>query len=212
MSKGQPAGYNRAEELRRGLAALGQELPELAQERLLTYLDLLARWNRVHNLTAVRDPEAMVAYHLLDSLAGRPWLPEGPLVDLGTGAGLPGLVLAIAEPDRPVTLVDSAAKRTRFLHQVVGALGLERVEVFQARMEAWRPAEPVEVVTARALTSMPELVELAAPLLTPTGRLVAWKGVWPEAGAEGVAVEAVHPVTVPGIDGARHIVVARPGV
>lgn len=212
MSKGQAAGYNRAEELRRGLAVLGQELPDSAQERLLTYLDLLARWNRVHNLTAVRDPKAMVAYHLLDSLAGRPWLPPGPLVDLGSGAGLPGLVLAVAEPDRPVTLVDSAAKRTRFLIQAVGALGLPAVEVVQARMEAWRPPAPVEVVTARALTAMDELVRQAAPLLSPTGRLVAWKGVWPEPGAEDTAVEAVHPVAVPGIDGARHIVVARPGV
>ncbi|MFP4607052.1 16S rRNA (guanine(527)-N(7))-methyltransferase RsmG [Thiohalospira sp.] len=212
MSKGASAGYNRAEELRRGLAELGQELPDLAQERLLTYLDLLARWNRVHNLTAVRDPAAMVAYHLLDSLAGRPWLPSGPLVDLGSGAGLPGLVIALAEPDRPVTLVDSAAKRTRFLVQAVGALGLERVEVVQARMEAWRPPEPVEVVTARAVTTMDELAGLAAPLLAPTGRLVAWKGAWPEAGAEETAVEAVHPVAVPGVEGARHIVVARPGV
>ncbi|MFW5909943.1 MAG: 16S rRNA (guanine(527)-N(7))-methyltransferase RsmG [Thiohalospira sp.] len=212
MSKGASAGYNRAEELRRGLAELGQELPDLAQERLLTYLDLLARWNRVHNLTAVRDPAAMVAYHLLDSLAGRPWLPSGPLVDLGSGAGLPGLVIALAEPDRPVTLVDSAAKRTRFLVQAVGALGLERVEVVQARMEAWRPPEPVEVVTARAVTAMDELMRLAAQLLGPTGRLVAWKGAWPEAGAEETAVEAVHPVAVPGVEGARHIVVARPGV
>jgi 16S rRNA (guanine527-N7)-methyltransferase len=212
MSKEEPAGYNRKAELSRGLEVLGQELPDSTQERLLTYLDLLARWNRVHNLTAVRDPRAMVAYHLLDSLAGRPWLPPGPLVDLGSGAGLPGLVIAIAEPDRPVTLVDSAAKRTRFLTQAVGALGLERVEVHQARMEEWRPAASVEVVVARALTSMEDLVRLAAPLLSPTGRLVAWKGVWPEAGAEEVAVEAVHPVAVPGIDGARHIVVARPGV
>ncbi|MFP4130513.1 MAG: 16S rRNA (guanine(527)-N(7))-methyltransferase RsmG [Thiohalospira sp.] len=212
MSKGASAGYNRAEELRRGLAELGQELPDLAQERLLTYLDLLARWNRVHNLTAVRDPAAMVAYHLLDSLAGRPWLPSGPLVDLGSGAGLPGLVIALAEPDRPVTLVDSAAKRTRFLVQAVGALGLEQVEVVQVRMEAWQPPRPVEVVTARAVTTMDELTRLAAPLLAPTGRLVAWKGAWPEAGAEETAVEAVHPVAVPGVEGARHIVVARPGV
>jgi len=212
MSKDGSAGYNRGAELSQGLEVLGQELSASTQERLLTYLDLLARWNRVHNLTAVRDPAAMVAYHLLDSLAGRPWVPPGPVVDLGSGAGLPGLVLAIAEPERSVTLVDSAAKRTRFLNQVVGVLGLERVEVVQARMEEWRPAAPVEVVTARALTTLTELVRLAEPLLTPTGRLVAWKGIWPEAGAEGVAVEAVHPVAVPGIDGARHIVVARPGV
>ena len=199
--------------MRRGLAALGQGLDDRAVQRLLDYLDLMVRWNRVHNLTAVRDPLEMVDRHLLDSLSGLPWLPPGPLLDLGTGAGLPGIPIAVAQPERPVVLLDSAAKRTRFLTQVVGSLGLERVAVVHSRGEQHRPREPYAVVVARAVTDLGALVALAQPILAEDGRVVAWKGVWPEPDAPeagNMIVESVHPVQVPGVEGARHIIVARP--
>ncbi|MFO8155419.1 MAG: 16S rRNA (guanine(527)-N(7))-methyltransferase RsmG [Pseudomonadota bacterium] len=203
----------RARRLDAGLEALGIAADAEARQRLLDYLAMMVRWNRIHNLTAVRDPLAMVDRHLLDSLAGLPWLPPGRLVDLGTGAGLPGIPIAIMEPDRPVALVDSAVKRTRFLTQVVGSLGLSRVTVHHSRGEDYVPEAPCDVVVARAVTHLDGLVKLAAPMLAEQGSIVAWKGAWPEPeGPPGpdVLVESADRVVVPGEDGERHIVVARP--
>ena len=211
MSRGDDRAL--AHRLDAGMAALGVTADATARERLLGYLDLMVRWNRVHNLPAVRDPLAMVDRHLLDSLAGLPWLPPGRLADLGTGAGLPGIPIAIMAPERPVALIDSAAKRCRFLTQVVGSLGLSRVTVHHARGEDHIPESPYDVVVARAVTRLDGLVALAAPMLAEGGCVVAWKGAWPEPeGTPGADVDvmAAHRVEVPGEEGARHIVVARP--
>lgn len=213
MSGADQQAEARARRLDAGLEALGIAADARARQRLLDYLAMMVRWNRVHNLTAVRDPLAMVDRHLLDSLAGRPWLPPGRLADLGTGAGLPGVPIAIMEPERPVALVDSASKRTRFLTQVVGSLGLSRVTVHHARGEDHVPEAPYDVVVARAVTRLDGLMALAAPMLADEGRVVAWKGTWPEPdGPPGpdVIVESADRVVVPGEDGVRHIVVARP--
>ncbi|ROR34340.1 16S rRNA (guanine(527)-N(7))-methyltransferase RsmG [Inmirania thermothiophila] len=193
-----------------GLAALGLALPAPAREGLLDYLALLARWNRAYSLTAVRDPVEMVTRHLLDCLAALPHLPPGALCDLGSGAGLPGIPIALAEPHRPVTLLEASAKKARFLRHAVLALAPDRVAVACARAERWRPPRPFAVVAARAVGELAALARLAGPLLEAGGVLAALKGRHP---AEELAalpapwrVRAVHALAVPGLAAARHLV------
>ncbi len=163
------------ERLAEGLRALGLELAEAQRERLVAYLELLQRWNRAYNLTAVRDPAAMVDRHLLDSLAIAPYLPPGALLDLGSGGGLPGVPLAIAEPRRPITLLDRSGKKVRFLRQCRLELGLEGVEVVQGDASAGGEAR-FDVVTARAVAPLAALVPMAASRLRAGGVLLAHKG------------------------------------
>lgn len=163
------------ERLAERLRALGLELAEAQRERLIAYLDLLQRWNRAYNLTAVREPAEMVERHLLDSLAIAPYLPQGALLDLGSGGGLPGVPLAIAEPRRPVTLLDRSGKKVRFLRQCRLELGLEQVEVVQGDAREGAEAR-FEGVTARALAPLATLIPMAASWLRPGGELLAHKG------------------------------------
>ena len=178
--------------------------------RLLAYAALLIRWNRAYNLTAIRDLRGIVARHLLDSLSIVPWVRGPRLLDVGTGPGLPGIPLALANPGLLVTLLDANGKKVRFCRQCVLELGLPNVEVVQSRVEAYRPAERFDSVTTRAFADLPEMVRLCLPLLAPGGRLLAMKGVAP--GADGAALRAVglevaiHPLCVPGIDEERHLV------
>ena len=202
------------DDLDAGLHALGLD-PALSTP-LLAYLALLARWNRTYNLTAVRDPREMVGKHLLDSLAMAPFLDDlaargGHLADLGTGAGLPGIPLAIARPGLQVALVESNGKKARFLREAVRQLGLGNVRVAEARIEAFDAPGQFDAITARALATLPLILELGAHLLAPGGRLLAMKGVVPDeeiaALPPGWRVESVRPLTVPGLDAERHLVV-----
>lgn len=198
------------DELNAGLAALG--LDAALAESLLTYLALLERWNRAYNLTAIRDPRAMVALHLLDSLAMHRHVRDiGTLADLGSGAGLPGIPLAIALPGLRVTLVESNGKKARFLREAVRTLGLRNARVAESRAEALAESGTFDAITARALATLAEILAAGAHLLAPGGRLLAMKGARPDdeiaALSAGWRVEAIHPLLVPGLDAERHLVV-----
>ena len=195
-------------ELAAGLEALG--LPAALATPLLAYLALLARWNATYNLTAIRDPRDMVAKHLLDSLAMQPFVRDlRTLADLGTGPGLPGIPLAIATPSLRVTLVESNGKKARFLREAVRKLGLANVDVAESRIEAYRPDTTFDAITARALATLPLILELGGHLPGPDGRLLAMKGVVPHeeiaALPAGWRVAAIHPLRVPGLSAERHL-------
>lgn len=200
-------------QLAAGLEALG--LPAALATPLLAYLALLARWNATYNLTAIRDPRDMVAKHLLDSLAMQPFVRGlRTLADLGTGPGLPGIPLAIATPGLQVTLVESNGKKARFLREAARQLGLGNVQVAESRIEAFRPGTHFDAITARALATLPLILELGGHLPGPAGRLLAMKGVVPDEEIAtlpaGWRLAAVHPLRVPGLDAERHLVeVAR---
>jgi 16S rRNA (guanine527-N7)-methyltransferase len=199
-----------APELERGMAMLGLSMPGLAS-RLLDYLALLNQWNHAYNLTAVRDPQQMLSRHLLDSLSILPWLPAGPLADLGSGAGLPGIVLALARPELAVTVVESNGKKARFLREVVRQLGLANVRVAQSRAEQLDEPGAYGCITARALGTLAQLVQFGGDLLQPGGQLLAMKGQYP---ADEIAalpapwqVQASHVLAIPGDSAARHLIV-----
>jgi len=202
--------------LESGLRELGLD-PAFA-EPLLAYLALLARWNQTYNLTAVRDPHEMVGKHLLDSLAMHPFVDAlaargGSLADLGTGPGLPGIPLAAVKPGLKVTLVESNGKKARFLREAVRQLGLKDVRVAEARIEAVDEAGVYDAITARALATLPLILELGGHLLKPDGVLLAMKGVYPAdeiaALPAGWTVTAAHPLRVPGVTGERHLIEVR---
>lgn len=199
--------------LERGLAELGQALPEGAIERLLEYVELLAKWNRTYNLTAIRDPRRMISHHLLDSLAVRPHLPSGPLADIGSGGGLPGIPLAIADPARRVTLNDANQKKAAFLRQAVIELELANADVHAGRVEAWQPAPRFSCVIARGFAELARLVADCRHLLAPGGVLAAMKGaVSPLELAQvpaGADCSDVRPLRVPMLDAERHLVLCR---
>jgi 16S rRNA (guanine527-N7)-methyltransferase len=199
--------------LGKGLAALGLALPDDRVERLLAYVALLARWNAAYNLTAVRDPAEMVPRHLLDSLAILPWVRGPRVLDVGTGPGLPGIPLAIADPRLHVTLLDANGKKVRFCRQAVMELGLDNVEVVQARVEAYRPAEGLATITARAVADLPSLVAAVRHLIAADTTLLAMKGALPEAEIVALRGEgfsaASHRLQVPGTAGERHLVEIR---
>jgi 16S rRNA (guanine527-N7)-methyltransferase len=201
-------------ELEAGLRAL--DLGPALAGPLLAYLDLLARWNRTYNLTAIRDPREMVGKHLLDSLAMAPHVADlaargGALADLGTGPGLPGIPLAIAHPGLQVALVESNGKKARFLREAVRTLGLGNARVAEARIEAFDAAGAFDAITARALATLPLILALGGHLLRPDGRLLAMKGAVPHdeiaALPDGWRLESVLPLTVPGLAAERHLVV-----
>ena len=202
------------QQLAAGIAALDLALPEGAEAKLLAYLALLDKWNRVYNLTAVRDPGRMVSHHLLDSLATVPFFQGESALDVGSGGGLPGIPLAIARPELQVTLIDSIAKKTAFLLQVKAELGLSNLNVVTGRVEDYRPDARFDVITSRAFSDLREFVTLTRHLLKPTGRWLAMKGLYPNeeiaALPPGVKVSADHAVIVPGLEASRHLIVLEP--
>ena len=195
--------------LQQGVAALGLALPTATLERLLDYQALLARWNATYNLTAVRDPAEMVTRHLLDSLAILPYVRGNTLADLGTGPGLPGIVLAIAAPGREILLVDSNGKKVRFLREAIRTLKLDGVRAEQARVEDLQGQ--FDCVTARAFASLADMLGWGGHLLAPDGIWLAMKGKSPADELPGVpagfAVRATHALAVPGLQAERHLVV-----
>ncbi len=196
--------------LSRGTAALGLAVSSGQQAQLLAYLALLCKWNQAYNLTAVRDPAAMVTRHLLDSLAVAPWLRGFCCIDVGTGAGLPGVPLAIMFPEREFHLLDSNGKKTRFLFQVKTGLALPNITIHQARVEAFRPPRLFDAVLSRAFASLADMVAASRHLLQPQGVLLAMKGACPDDEIEALAgdyrLQGVHPLSVPGLDEQRHLV------
>ncbi|OJZ18555.1 MAG: 16S rRNA (guanine(527)-N(7))-methyltransferase RsmG [Thiobacillus sp. 65-29] len=201
-------------QLAAGIAALDLALPAGAEEKLLAYLVLLDKWNRVYNLTAVRDVERMVSHHLLDSLAVLPYLQGETLLDVGSGGGLPGIPLAIARPALQVTLIDSIAKKTAFLLQAKAELGLANVSVVTGRVEDHKPEAPFDLITSRAFADLREFVTLTRHLLKPGGRWLAMKGLYPHEEVAllppGVKVSADHALVVPGLEAHRHLIVLEP--
>lgn len=197
-----------------GCERLNLPLPEGAGTQLTHYLTLLERWNRAHNLTAVRDPEAMVVRHLLDSLSILPWLQGPRVLDVGSGAGLPGIPLAIVRPDCEFCLLDSNGKRTRFLIQAVAELQLTRISVIRSRVQEYQPATLFNSVVARAFSTLAEMVADAGRLCAPNGRLLAMKGVFPDDELArlppGYAVVGVYPLHVPYLEAKRHLVHLAP--
>ena len=210
-----------ADTLKKGVAELPLAVSDAQIERLLDYLALLAKWNAVYNLTAVRDPSQMVVQHLLDSLAAVPAFTSAQRVlDVGSGGGLPGMVLAIwaqeARPDMRIAMIDTVHKKTAFLTQVKAELGLANVTVHTGRVEALQVAEPFDVITSRAFADLADFVDWSGHLLAPGGRFIAMKGVaaGEETGRLPAAWRVVEktPLTVPGLDAERHLVViARAG-
>ncbi len=193
-----------------GARALGIELSAPQAARLIAHLELLDEWNQRMNLTAIRDREAQVTKHLLDSLAVRPWLRGRRIADVGSGAGFPGVPLAIVEPDRRFVLIESVGKKCRFLERVRDALALANLEVVHARAESYRPDQRFDTVIARAVGPLADLVRFAGPLLASGGRLLAMKGRYPAeelAGKlNGWKVVATHVLQVPRLEEQRHLV------
>jgi len=203
-----------AEELQQGIVRLGITLDAEAQEKLLDYLALLHKWNKVYNLTAIRDPQQMVSNHLLDSLAVLPHLWEGRWLDVGCGAGLPGLVLAVAQPDWRFALLDSNSKKTGFVQQAVIELDLRNVSVHCERVKSWQPAERFDGIISRAFSELGEFLRSTRHLMAPHGRWVAMKGAPQQELAvlpDGCRVERVIPLQVPGLHAARSLVIATGG-
>jgi 16S rRNA (guanine527-N7)-methyltransferase len=205
---------NLAAELAGGSAALGLHLSLEVQDKLLDYLALLKKWNSTYNLTAVRDMETMLTHHLLDSLAVAPHLRGHSWVDVGSGAGLPGIPLALVNREASITLVDSSHKKATFLQQAVIELGLANVSVVRARIEEWEPQRRFEVVISRALSDLPEFLALASRLCDKEGVIAAMKGVYPHEELAQLPpsyrLQCVLPLEVPGLRAKRHLVLIQP--
>ncbi len=199
-----------------GCLELGVPLTRDQARCQIALLHELLDWNGRFNLTSITAPEDMLRKHLLDSLAVLPYLVGTRIADVGTGAGFPGLPLAICAPERRFTLIESIAKKCRFVEHAAATLGLGNVTVVNARAEAWTPAAPFDAVIARALASVADFVRQAGQLCAPAGRLLAMKGRRPDAELDalpsGWRVVAVHRLRIPGLDADRHLVeLARAG-
>ncbi len=196
--------------LTQGLNQLAIALPEQAAEQLLAYVALLVKWNKAYNLTAVRDAEQMVIRHLLDSLSVLPMVAKQDMLDVGSGGGMPGIILAICNPETYYTLLDSNGKKTRFLQQVKTQLQLSNVEVIQSRAENYSPPELFDRIISRAFTALDNMIDWCGPLLSEQGLFVAMKGTYPEPEQKpipaGWEVKDVQPIDVPFIDEQRHLV------
>ena len=202
---------NSAKRLAAGITALGLELDDITQQRLLAYGALLMKWNKIYNLTAIRDEASMVDLHLLDSLAILPHVKAESIADIGTGGGLPGIPLAICHPDMEVSLVETVNKKASFLQQAKIELGLANVSVHNLRVENFKPAEPYPAVISRAFSSLLDFVSLTDHLVAPDGLWYAMKGVYPEdelaALPPGFVLKESYRLAVPGVDAERHLLI-----
>jgi 16S rRNA (guanine527-N7)-methyltransferase len=194
--------------LAQGLREAGIRLSQDVQQKLLDYLALLQKWNKVHNLTAVRDPEEMITLHLLDSLSVLPHIEGERLLDVGSGAGLPGIPLAICNPELQVTVLDSSHKKASFMRQAKAELGISNLEVVCSRVEAYRPQALFDTVISRAFSDLAEFMQLTRHLAKPDGRWLAMKGVYPFEELAQINSEParVIPLQVPGLEAQRHLV------
>lgn len=200
------------EQLQSGLAVLPLPLMPAQHDQLLAYVALLAKWNKTYSLTAIREPERMVAHHLLDSLAPLLCLAGNAqrVIDVGSGFGTPGVPMAIARPDWEFVLLDSNHKKTTFLRQVLLDLRLPNVTVATERVEKYQPEQLFHIVTSRAFSDLGEFVRLTKHLLVPSGQWAALKGVYPYEEIallpKDVRVTGVDKLIVPGVEAERHLV------
>ena len=198
------------EQLKTGLSSLDLDLDNEKVEQLVQYLQLLDKWNKAYNLSGIKEVQRMVAYHLLDSLAIVPHIDGNIILDVGTGAGLPGIPLAICFPEKRFLLLDSNGKKTRFLFQVKMELGLDNVEVFHNRLETFQSQEQIDIVLCRAYATLAKVVSQCGHLMKSDCRLLAMKGQFPE--EEIVELPAsfrfvkTNELNVPGVDGTRHLI------
>ena len=204
---------NNVQALKDSARLFGVELDEPRAQRLLRLLDELVKWNAAYNLTAITDPERMVTHHLLDSLSVQSALHGSTIADVGTGAGFPGLPLALVNPQRRFTLIDSNNKKVRFVSHAAHLLGLANVTAVHSRSESFKPEKPFDTVVARAFAALPELLKLVAPLCGPDTRVLAMKGKRPDDEIAGVQapwrVLEVRALTVAGLNEERHLVIAQ---
>ena len=205
--------YNHPEriKLESGLARLGLDVPASAVDGLLTYMTLLKEWSGTYNLVAPRERDFLLARHVLDSLSIARWLQPGSLLDVGTGAGLPGLPLAIIKPAMEVTLIDGAGKKIRFIRHVGRTLKLDNIHPQHQRIEKLAKDRTFANITSRAFATLKEFVESVRPFADKTSRLLAMKGAYPEQELEvlpeRVNVETVEQLTVPYLHAERHLVI-----
>lgn len=195
----------------KGLAQLDLDLADAAQQQLLDYLALLQKWNKVHNLISRKESDNLVVRHLLDSLVALPYIKGSRVVDVGSGAGLPGIPLAIACPQCHFTLLDCNSKKARFRNQAVIELGLRNVTVVDARAEEYRPEQGFDSVISRAFATIADMLAVAGHLAVPGGRFLALKGIYPEQELaelpDGYRLDVVHPLDVPFLGAERHLVI-----
>lgn len=201
--------------LKRGAKQIGLDLSAEQLHGLMEYLALLVKWNRAYNLTAVRDPADMLVRHLLDSLAVVPYLdPTARIIDVGTGPGLPGMILAILYPQADITLLDSNGKKTRFLFQVKSTLGLDQVTIINDRVEAYHPPQPFDIITSRAFASLQDMTFWCHHLLATDGCFKAMKGVYPASEIEAISSEYTlqnsQRLEVPGLSEERFLLTVKP--
>ncbi len=198
--------------LRAGVANLGLKLNTSNQEKLIAYVELLSKWNKVYNLTAIRDKNEMVSHHLLDTLAIVPYLWPGRWLDVGCGGGVPGLVLAIVRPEWQFTLLDSNTKKTSFVQQAAIELGLENVEIHCGRVEDWNPTYKFDGIISRAFADLADFMNVSRHLIAPNGRWAAMKGQ-PELEValitQNFEIESIVSLKVPGLQAARSLVIAK---
>ena len=197
-------------QLAEALRAMDVDLDASQQARLLDYLALIGKWNRTYNLTAIHEPERMLTHHLLDSLAVLPMVAAGPLLDVGSGAGLPGIPLALARPDLKVTLLDSSQKRCGFMQQAAIELKLGNVTVVHARAEDYLPVEKFPQIVSRAFSDLSEFVKVTRHLLAEGGEWLAMKGLYPDeeiALLKGARVKSHARLQIPGLDADRHLII-----
>jgi len=200
------------QQLQQGCKALALDVSEERQVKLVAYVELIAKWNKAFNLTSVREPGEMISRHILDSLAILPYLEGDSLLDVGTGAGLPGIPVAILKPEMAVTLLDSNSKKTRFLQQAKAELKLENITVVHSRVEQ-ADLPKFDLVTARAFSTIDDIIDLAGRHCDDAGCLVLMKGLYPEeelqAVTNGFSLQDIQSLDVPGCEGQRHLVRLR---
>jgi len=212
-----PAAHRPSDLLARlhdGARLLDMQLSDHESKRLLQFIELLLKWNRAYNLTALSDPIEMVERHLLDSLSVLPYVQGKRILDMGTGPGLPGVPLAIVRPQQAFVLLDSNSKKIRFVRQAMLELTLDNIQPVHARVERYRPNEPFDTLIARAFTELPRMLELTRGLLTPQGRLLAMKGRLPQSELARLPADLavrITPLRVPFCAAERHLVEIRPG-